>query len=192
MNKSQILAIGMMILVTLACSGCAAGGGNAQTFDTNFGQIQIKTPETLERTFGSINGQGILSGLSILSLGKKGSGMPLLIITLTENNELTNFQSYVSVAQMIMQNGRYLTTNDNCKMYWAATQLGSFKQYDGLIDYGNDRGLFVDIKGLSETTDPLTGKNYPGFSEGEYLDIFKSFKFVDSNNQSTQSTKTTP
>jgi len=186
-NMLQAFIVSMVVIAIIASSGCVGGGGNVQTFDTNFGQIQIKTPETLERTFGSISGQGALSGLSVLSLGKKGSGMPLLIITLTENNELTNFQNSVSVAQIMMQNGRFLTTNDNHKMYWASTQLGSFKQYEGFIDYGNDKGLFVDIKGLSETVDPSTGKSVPGFSESEYLDIFKSFAFVK-NSGSTAKT----
>jgi hypothetical protein len=187
MSSSQALTLGMTALVIIACSGCVGSGGNAQTFDTNFGQIQIKTPETLEPTFGSVNGLGILSGLSVLSLGKKGSGMPLLIITLTENNELSNFQNSVSAAQMMMQNGRFLTTNDNHKMYWASTQLGNFKLYEGFIDYGNDKGLFVDIKGLSETVDPSTGKSFPGLSESESLDIFKSFTFVG-NSGSTDKT----
>ncbi len=104
------LACLISLTVTLVTCGCMGSGSDAQTFDTNFGQIQINTPETLEPTFGSIRGQGMLSGLSVLSLGKKGSGMPLLIITLTENNQLMNFQNSVSAAQMIMQNGRHMTT----------------------------------------------------------------------------------
>ena len=183
----QAFIVSIVVIATIVSSGCVGGGGNAQTFDTNFGQIQIKAPETLERTLGSISGQGMLSGLTVLSLGKKGTGMPLLIITLTENNELMNFKNSVSTAQMMMQNGRYLTTNDNHEMYWASTQLGSFKQYEGFIDYGSDKGLFVDIKGLSETVDPSTGKSFPGFSESECLDIFKSFTFVK-NSGSTAKT----
>lgn len=175
------LACLISLTVTLVTCGCMGSGSDAQTFDTNFGQIQINTPETLEPTFGSIRGQGMLSGLSVLSLGKKGSGMPLLIITLTENNQLMNFQNSVSAAQMIMQNGRHMTTNDGHQMYWASTQIGSLKEYQGCIDYENDRGLFVDIKGLSETVDPSTGKSFPGLSESEALDIFKSFKFVENS-----------
>lgn len=183
----QALIVSMVVIAAIVSSGCVGGGGSAQTFDTNFGQIQIKAPETLERTLGSISGQGMLSGLTVLSLGKKGTGMPLLVITLTENNELMNFKNSVSTAQMMMQNGRYLTTNDNHEMYWASTQLGSFKQYEGFIDYGSDKGLYVDIKGLSETVDPSTGKSFPGFSESECLDIFKSFIFVK-NSGSTAKT----
>ena len=183
----QALIVSMVVIAAIVSSGCVGGGGSAQTFDTNFGQIQIKAPETLERTLGSISGQGMLSGLTVLSLGKKGTGMPLLVITLTENNELMNFKNSVSTAQMMMQNGRYLTTNDNHEMYWASTQLGSFKQYEGFIDYGSDKGLYVDIKGLSETVDPSTGKSFPGFSESECLDIFKSFTFVK-NSGSTAKT----
>ena len=189
----QALIVSMVVIAAIVSSGCVGGGGNAQTFDTNFGQIQIKAPETLERTLGSISGQGMLSGLTVLSLGKKGTGMPLLVITLTQNNELMNFKNSVSTAQMMMQNGRYLTTNDNHKMYWATTQLGSFTQYEGFIDYGNDKGLFVDIKGLSETVDPSTGKSFPGLSESQALDIFKSFTFVtNSDSAAKTSVSNTP
>ena len=162
----QAFIVSTVVIAIIASSGCAGGGGT-QTFDTNFGQIQIKTPETLEPTFGSISGQGLLSGLSVLSLGKEGSGMPLLVITITETNELTNFQNSVSAAQMMMQDGRFLTTNDNHEMYWTSIQLGSLKQYEGFINYENDKGLFVDIKGLSETVDLYTGETFPGLAENE-------------------------
>ncbi len=184
-NVMQAFIVGMVVIAAIAMSGCVGGGGKVQTFDTEFGQIQIKAPETLERTFGSITGLGAISGgmfsgmFSLLSLGKKDSGVPLLVITLNKNNELTNFQNAVSIAQTIMQNGRYLTTNDNHKMYWSETQLGSFKVYEGIIDYGDDKGLFVDIKGVSKGVDPSTGKSTPGFSENAYLDIFKSFAFMN-------------
>jgi hypothetical protein len=156
------------------------GGGNAQTFDTGFGQIQIKTPETLVPTLGSI------SAVGMLSLGKKDSNtIPLLIITLKKSDGYSNFQNAVSTAKIMTPlNERDLTTNDNHKMYWNIIQAYGFKQYEGIIDYENDRGLFVDIKGYSDTLDPLTGKSFPGFSENEYLDIFKSFTFVGSSSKS--------
>lgn len=183
----QAFIVITVAIAIIASSGCTGGGGT-QKFDTNFGQIQIKTPETLEPTFGSISGQGLLSGLSVLSLGKEGSGMPLLVITITETNELTNFQNSVSAAQMMMQDGRFLTTNDNHELYWTSIQLGSLKQYEGFINYENDKGLFVDIKGLSETVDLYTGETFPGLSENEALEIFKSFTFAENSVSSTKTT----
>jgi hypothetical protein len=113
----------------------------------------------------------------------------LIVITLTENSGFSNFEYAVERAKMMpLLDERELTTNDNHKMYWSAVNVAGFKQYEGIIDYGDERGLVVSIKGLSETADMMTGEKVPGFSENEYLDIFRSFKFVESESAS-QSTK---
>jgi hypothetical protein len=186
MSSSQALILGVTILVIMACSGCVGGGGNSQTFDTIQGQIQIKTPETLEPTaVGSVYAGGVLS------LGKKDKGSPLITITLTKNNAYSNFQSAVSMAKLMpLLDERDLTTNDNHKMHWSTVNVAGFKQYEGIIDYVDDKGLVVSIKGLSDTADLMTGEKIPGFSENEYLDIFKSFTFLksDSESQSKEST----
>lgn len=186
MRCLQALTLGVTALVIIACSGCLGGGGNAQNFDTNHGQIEIKTPETLEPTV-----IGSAPAIGMLSLGKKDKGSPLIIITLTENNAYSNFQSAVSRTKIMpLLDERDLTTNDNHKMHWSTVNVAGFKQYEGIIDYGDDKGLVVSIKGLSDTSDLMTGEKIPGFSENEYLDIFKSFTFLesDSESQSKEST----
>jgi|GEM_PF-6161824 len=180
MNSIHALAWGITLILILASSGCVGGGGNAQIFDTNHGQIQIKTPETLEPTAA-----GSLYVGGMLSLGKKDKGSPLIVITLTENNAFSNFEYAVQRARMMpLLDDRELPTNDNHKMHWSAVNVAGFKQYEGIIDYGDDKNLVVSIKGLSETADLMTGEKIPGFSESEYLDIFKSFTFPDSDSES--------
>jgi hypothetical protein len=186
MRYLPAIALCTIALIIIACSGCLDGGSRAQTFETNHGQIQINTPETLEPTLA-----GSVPSIGMLSLGRKNKGSPLIVITLTDNSAFSNFEYAVQTTKMMpLLDERELTTNDNHKMHWSVVNVAGFKQYEGIIDYGDDKDLVVSIKGLSETADMMTGEKVPGFSENEYLDIFKSFKFVESDGQSIKPTET--
>ena len=179
MNSSQALVIGVTVSVILACSGCVGGGSNAQTFETNWGKVQIKIPQKVSVTS--------VEGGNSISIVKEGSFSPLITISISELSQ--NFD----ISGLSIMGGKVNTaiTDDNHKIYWYVTSLG-FKQYHAYIDYTADKNLLISFIVIPVYADTASGKIITAFEEEDVLSILKSFTFVgsDGKSQSTQSTET--
>jgi hypothetical protein len=68
-------------------------------------------------------------------------------------------------------------TDDGHSMRFYTITEGSSTSYSGIIDYTKDKGLIVDVFGKARPV--AYGQVLATFSADEFLDICKSFAFVD-------------
>jgi lysophospholipase L1-like esterase len=180
MGSSQALTLGITALVIIACSGCLGGGSNAQTFKTNWGEVQINIPQKASLT--SIEGAG-----NTITLTKGFT--PLIIMSLSESSQTNDLSGLSSIGAKVNN----ANSNDNHKIYWCLnpTAGGVVKQYLGNIDYTADKNLLVSFIITPLYYDTTSAKITTVFEDEEVLDILKSFRFVetDSKSQSTQPTE---
>ncbi|HNY33952.1 MAG TPA: hypothetical protein PKK68_04780 [Methanothrix soehngenii] len=175
MKFPLILALSIPVIVTLAFSGCIGGGSNAQTYETNWGKVQIDIPQRVSVT-------GIEGGSSVTIM--KGVS-PLLALTISEASSFNPSNMGVMGAKV-----NSVKSNDNHEIYWYLNPLGGFKQYLGYIDHTADKNLLVYFVLTPLYYDNAEGKIVTAFTDEEVLSILKSFKFVDFKGQSTPSADT--
>jgi lysophospholipase L1-like esterase len=179
MKFPLILALTMTVIVCLACSGCIGGGSNAQTYETNWGKIQIDIPQKVSVT-------GIEGGRSV-TIMKDGGVSPLMTITISEASSFNpSSMSIIGMGATV----NTVTSNDNHEIYWYLNPMGGFKQYLGYIDHTADKNLLVNFVLTPSYYDTAEGKIITAFEDEEVLSILKSFRFVDFKNKSTQPTET--
>ena len=190
MNNSQILALGVVILVTLAFSGCLVGGSNAQTFDTNWGKLQIKVPQEADLT--SVDNAG--NSITLM----KGT-TPVIMIMLSESGQSSDLSSIATLKGLDLSSiaalgvkGNIATSDDNHKISWYLNPMSPAKQYMGSIDYSADKNLLVNFIVTPLYYDAANNKIVTIFEENDVLNILKSLKFIGSsrNSQQSQSTNT--
>lgn len=177
MKFPLILVLSMTVIVTLACSGCIGGGSNAQTYETNWGKVQIDIPQKVSVT-------GIEGGRSV-TIMKEGGVSPLVTITISEASSFNPSSMSIMGAKI-----NTVTSNDNHEIYWYLNPMGGFKQYLGYIDHTADKNLLVNFVLTPLYYDTAEGKIVTAFEDEEVLSILKSFRFVDFKGKSTQPTET--
>jgi hypothetical protein len=178
MKFPLILALGLTVVVTLACSGCI-GGSNTQTYETNWGKVQIDIPQKVSVT-------GIEGGRQI-TIMKDGGVSPLVALSISEASSINPSSLGIMGAKV-----NTVTSNDNHAIYWYLNPAGGFKQYLGYIDHTADKNLLVNFVVTPLYYDTVEGKIVSVFEEEDVLSIIKSFSFVDFKGQITQSTETIP
>jgi len=178
MKYSLMLALSITVVVTLACTGCIGGGSNAQTYETDWGKVQIDIPQKISVT-------GIEGGRSI-TIMKDGGVSPILAITISEGTSIDPDSLGIMGAKV-----NTATSDDNHAIYWYLNPMGGFKQYLGYIDHTADKNLLVNFVLTPLYYDTAEGKIITAFEEDDVLSILKSFRFVDFKGQLTQSSEIT-
>jgi hypothetical protein len=196
MKSSQTLVIGVAVLVIIACSGCVGGGNNAQIFETKWGKAQLITPQKLPLT-------SVVTGNNIV-LSIEGTFVPEIYIDFFTDNSGKITSEKLSQQQIRNKAINSAISDDNHKIYWYLDQSQYTKEnsdidlplgarlWRGTIDYIAEENLTVNFRAVSVYADPSSGKYITAFEEEDFLNMIKSFKFLEltSKSQSTQPTET--
>lgn len=146
---------------------------DTQTFDTAFGKAQLNIPEGFE--IKDPNNENVIQFVL------PGTEKPVISVVV-DNTEIygSDLEKYASAH--FGEGKRYedTKTNDNHIMhFYDRNDYGDAHEYSGIIDFADDKGAIVNVFGRSETV--AYGRVLATFTKDEFLNICKSFTFLDEN-----------
>ncbi len=142
-----------------------------QTFETTFGKAQLDVPDGLE--IKDANSRDTIQFV------RPGTEKPIVCFVV-DSIEIfgSDLQEYASAHFGEGKHYEETLTNDGHKMnFYDMNDYGSAHDYSGIIDYTEDKKAIVNVFGKSETI--AYGRVLATFSKDEFLNICKSFAFVD-------------